>query len=35
MSDQQPATIQPGSLTTAAEDHLVPALIADAGESAA
>lgn len=33
--DQLPATIQPGTLTTPAASHLVPALIADAGETAA
>src|SRR5271157_2661888 len=34
-SDQLPATIEPGTLTTAVDTHLVPALIADAGEPAA
>ena len=33
--DQLPATIQPGALMTSVDGHLVPALIADAGESAA
>jgi site-specific recombinase XerD len=32
---QLPATIKPGALTTPADTHLVPALIADAGEPAA
>ena len=29
---QLPATLKPGALTTPADTHLVPALIADAGE---
>jgi hypothetical protein len=32
---QLPATLKPGKLATAADTHLVPALIADAGEPAA
>ena len=32
---QLPATLKPGALTTPADTHLVPALIADAGEPAA
>ena len=35
MSDQLPAIIRPGALTTATDTHMVPALIADAGDQAA
>ena len=35
MSDKLPAIIQPGALTPMPDAHLVPALIADAGELAA
>ena len=35
MSDQLPAILQPGALTISVDGHLVPALIADAGEPAA
>jgi site-specific recombinase XerD len=34
-SDQLPAILQPGALTTSVDGHLAPALIADAGEPAA
>jgi hypothetical protein len=34
MTDQLPATIQPGALTIRTDTHLVPALIAGAGETA-
>ena len=33
--DQLPAILQPGPLATSVDGHLVPALIADAGEAAA
>lgn len=35
MSDHLPATVQPGALANSTDTHLVPALIADAGEPAA
>jgi site-specific recombinase XerD len=34
MTDQLPAVLQPGELTTAADTYIVPALIADAGDAA-
>ena len=34
MTDQLPAVLQPGALTTAADTYIVPALIADAGDAA-
>jgi site-specific recombinase XerD len=34
MTDQLPAVLQPGALTTAADTSIVPALIADAGDAA-
>ena len=34
MSDQLPAIIQPGALTSPSDTYIVPALIADAGDAA-
>jgi site-specific recombinase XerD len=34
MTDQLPAVLQPGALTTPADTYIVPALIADAGDAA-
>jgi site-specific recombinase XerD len=34
MTDQLPAVLQPGALTTPADTYMVPALIADAGDAA-
>ena len=34
MTDQLPAVIPPGALTTPADTYIVPALIADAGDAA-
>ena len=34
MTDQLPAVLQPGALTTPTDTYIVPALIADAGDAA-
>ena len=34
MTDQLPAVLQPGALTTPSDTYIVPALIADAGDAA-